>query len=126
MMAPANHFKLGLFVLFGIIAVVFAAAALGANALRRDTMVYHTYFNESVQGLEIGSPVKYRGVPIGTISAIDMAPDRRHVGVSLELYTKELKRLGLTTESTGGVVGTRFTIPDDLRTQLASQGITGV
>src|SRR5690606_20013484 len=78
------------------------------------------------QGLEIGSPVKYRGVPIGTISAIDIAPDRRHVDVSLQLYTSELKRLGLSTEAHAGVGGTRFTIPDDLRTQLASQGITGV
>ena len=50
-------------------------------ACSKETCSYMSYFDESVQGLEIGSPVKFRGVTIGTVADIDIAPDRRHVEV---------------------------------------------
>jgi paraquat-inducible protein B len=78
-----------------------------------------------VQGLEIGSPVKYRGVSIGTVAAIEIAPDRRHVDVSLSLKVNDIRRLGLSAPRT--LRGAeRIVVPPDLRAQLGSQGITGV
>ena len=82
MSAPTNHFKLGLFVLGALGASMGAAVAFGASAAKHQTVTYHTFFNESVQGLDVGTPVKYRGVPIGVVAGIDIAPDRRHVDVS--------------------------------------------
>jgi paraquat-inducible protein B len=125
MATPTNHYKLGLFVLVAFGAAVVAGVLLGAASLRKDTVRYHTYFNESVQGLDLGSPVKFRGVTIGSVSGIDIAPDHRTVDVVSELDTKEVKRMGLSEagEKHGSV---RFAIPPDLRAQLGSQGITGV
>jgi phospholipid/cholesterol/gamma-HCH transport system substrate-binding protein len=125
MAAPTNHFKLGLFVILAIAAAIATTIIIGAQQMKKDTLKYHTYFNESVQGLEVGSPVKFRGVTIGFVSAIEIAPDHRHVDVVEELDIVDIKRLGL------GEVGdsakkTRFHIPPDLRAQLGSQGITGV
>lgn len=122
MSAPTNHFKMGLFVLGALAAASGTAIAFGATA-KHETVTYHTFFNESVQGLDIGAPVKYRGVPIGTVSGIDVAPDRRHVDVAAELDVEDLERLGLAE---GSGRKRTFIVPDDLRTQLGSQGITGV
>ena len=85
MSAPSNHFKVGLFVLLAVAATLGAAIALGAASAGRKTVSYHTFFNESVQGLDLGSPVRYRGVIIGKVAAIEIAPDHRHVDVLAEL-----------------------------------------
>jgi len=130
MFTPSNHFKLGLFVLVGLAALVATAGALGARTVQQEAVVYYTYFNESVQGLDVGSPVKFRGVTIGVVRAIEIAPDQRHVEIALELDVTDIRRMGLTedgvrgnTERDGPV---QFMLPADLRAQLGSQGITGV
>jgi paraquat-inducible protein B len=126
MAAPTNHYKLGLFVILGFGAAVFAAILFGAASLRKDTIKYHSYFNESVQGLDLGSPVKFRGVTIGHVSAIEIAPDHRMVDVVSELDTNDIKRMGLTEAGLTKHGHERFAVPPDLRAQLGSQGITGV
>lgn len=127
MTSPTNHFKLGLFVIFVVAIIATSAGALGARTAKRETVPYHSYFNESVQGLDVGAPVKFRGVNIGVVSAIEIGPDHRHVDVVMDLDVEDIERMGLT-EKPGTHVGdkTRFAVPSDLRAQLASQGITGV
>src|SRR5262249_54443781 len=83
------------------------------------------YFDESVQGLEVGSPMKFRGVPTGVVSDITIAPDRRHVQVTSEVYWDVIRRLGILTEKPTARSSTPF-IAADLRVQLATTGITGV
>ncbi len=39
-----------------------AAEFFGSRSFQKETVSYKTFFDESVQGLEIGSPVKFRGV----------------------------------------------------------------
>ena len=127
MSTPVNHFKLGLFTLLAIGAGAATAVAMGARAGQKETVSYHTYFNESVQGLNVGAPVTFRGVLIGTVSRIEIAPDHRQVDVTEELDVSDIRRLGLTEEQASGFKGkARFDIPPDLRAQLGSQGITGV
>jgi paraquat-inducible protein B len=126
MATPVNHWKLGLFVVVGVVMTLGALLAFGAYRLRQETVVYQTYFDESVQGLEIGAPVKFRGVVIGTVSQIDVAPDRRMVEVTSSLTVKELIRLHLVLPAKGTTPATRLGVPPDLRAQLASAGITGV
>src|SRR3954451_5176188 len=122
MAAPTNHYKLGLFVLLGLGAAVVAALLLGVASTRKDTVNYHSYFNESVQGLDLGSPVKFRGVSIGHVSAIEIAPDHRMVDVVRELDVTDIKRMGLTEKSSHAKLGhEKFLIPPDLRAQLGSQ-----
>jgi hypothetical protein len=53
MMATVSHLKIGILVLAGIVA---ASAIVFALGLRRPPSVsYHAYFDESVQGLEVGA-----------------------------------------------------------------------
>ena len=101
---------------------------LGARNLNKEIGRYVSYFDESVQGLEVGSPIKFRGVTIGTVGRIDIAPDHRHVEVESELGVAELSRLGLDVAVGPVRFGARkkLTMAKDLRVQLASAGLTGV
>lgn len=125
MSTPANHWKLGLFVVVGFCLAAATVVFLGARSLKKDTVTYKSFFDESVQGLEIGSPVKFRGVTIGNVSVIRVAPDHRHVEVSYALDVKDLHGLGLSEPKRFGL-HTRMVVPKDLRVQLDTAGITGV
>ncbi len=125
MSTPTNHWKLGLFMTVGIAAIIGTIIFFGGRSLKKETVPYKTYFDESVQGLEIGSPVKFRGVSIGNVSEIALAGNKRHVEVTYELGVKTLNSLGLAAVKGAGT-NTKLVIPSDLRVQLASAGITGV
>jgi phospholipid/cholesterol/gamma-HCH transport system substrate-binding protein len=123
MSAPKGHWKLGLFVVVGVVLGLAALVFLGARSMQKDVVTYLSFFDESVQGLDVGSPVKFRGVVVGNVAAIKVAPDRRRVEVVLDLGVEDLKEMGL---SEGAGKKLRVRVPADLRVQLVSQGITGV
>ena len=118
-----NHWKLGLFVVVAVGAMLGTLFWLGARRFRREAFPAISYFDESVQGLDVGSPVKFRGVTVGTVSDITIGPDHRHVQVTANMYVDALVRLGLRTGAPKS--GEEFIAPN-LRVQLASAGITGV
>lgn len=128
MAAPTNHWKLGLFVVVGLVMALSTGAVLGARSMRKEVVRYVSYFDESVQGLETGSPIKFRGVTIGNVGWIDVAPDHRHVEVTSELGVAELSRLGLDVAAGMTVRGApkKLEMATDMRVQLASSGLTGV
>jgi len=115
--SQTNHWKLGLFVVAGIGLGLATVFWIGLRRLNRDSIPVVTYFDESVQGLDVGSPVKFRGVTLGTVATITVAPDLRHVEVWMRIYSDELRRMGFDPD------GPRDPL---LRPQLASAGITGV
>lgn len=123
MSAPTNRWKLGTFVVASVAAGLTAAVALTAGSLHLDTVTYASYFDESATGLEVGSPIRFRGVRIGSVSAIGVAPDRRHVQITYSLGVALLKRLGLADTSKGKE--TKISTPPDLRMQIASTGLAG-
>jgi paraquat-inducible protein B len=126
MARPTNHYKVGLFVIAGFTCAVVAAVAFGAATTHDARVGFHSYFNESVQGLERGSPVKFRGVTIGNVSSIQIAPDQHMVEVVSNIDLEDLKRVGLAEQRHALLAREKFIVPPDLRAQLGSQGITGV
>ena len=123
MAVGTNRWKLGLFVLVGLGVALGALLLLGARSWGKKTVEVVSYFDESVQGLEVGTSVKFRGVSVGRVSEIDIARDLRHVQVTCELGVEQVSRLDLGV-SGGGLKKTK--IPPELRVQLAQTGITGV
>ena len=98
-------FTVGLFVAGGLAITVLAIVWLGMSRYFEKGRSYVTYFNESVQGLQKDSPVKYRGVPIGRVESIGVAPDSKLIQVILKIETgqkldhsivAQLKNVGIT------------------------------
>lgn len=123
MSAPTNHWKLGAFVVGSLLVALAAAVLLTAKTMQVVTVTYTSFFDEAVTGLEVGSPVSFRGVKIGNVSAIEVAPDRRHVEIVYTLGVSVLRRLGLVGTSRGKEI--QIVVPPDLRVQIASTGLTG-
>jgi phospholipid/cholesterol/gamma-HCH transport system substrate-binding protein len=85
-MEPDKHFFIeGLFIIGVSVAAAFFAVWLAGSG-HRDDVLYRIHFAESVSGLAIGDPVKFRGVDVGNVKAIALDPaDSRLVQVDVRL-----------------------------------------
>lgn len=80
-----TQFSVGLFVVLGMAVVVVFILWLGLMQYFQEGRKYVAFFDESVQGLSKDSAVKYRGVDIGRVDDIRVAPDGRLVQIILDL-----------------------------------------
>ena len=122
----ANYLKIGLFVITGTVIALTAVIVLGVGAVFRPEIMVESYFEDSVQGLGVGSPVTFRGVQIGKVDKIGLvsqeyATGRRYVLVRMELFTDVFL---VQTEADEGE-GLEELIRQGLRVRLNFQGVTG-
>ena len=89
MVSPISSRALGLFVTLGIVLGIAVIIWIGASKYFEKGDRYVTYFDESVQGLQRDSAVKYRGVDVGRIEDIRLAPDNRLIEVVMKINLKE-------------------------------------
>jgi phospholipid/cholesterol/gamma-HCH transport system substrate-binding protein len=102
-----RYFFEGLFIIGFSVAAAFFAMWLGSPG-HHDDVLYRVHFHDSVGGLAVGDPVKFRGIDVGTVKALGIDPDdSRLVVVDLRLR-KETP------------------VKTDTRASLALKGITGV
>src|SRR6185436_14282454 len=66
MESDKRYFIEGLFIIGFTIAVAISAVWLGSPG-RHDDVLYRIHFKDSVSGLAVGDPVKFRGVDVGTV-----------------------------------------------------------
>ncbi len=102
-----SSFLLGLFVTGGFLILAMVLIWVGASKFFEKGKKYVSYFSESVQGLQKDSEVKFRGVKVGRVEDIFIAPDNRQVGVLM-------------------LVNLRFDPTQESVAQLEITGITGV
>jgi phospholipid/cholesterol/gamma-HCH transport system substrate-binding protein len=113
-MASARvNFSVGLFMTAGLILATLAIIWLGMTSFLSKGEIYVTYFDESVQGLGVDSPVKYRGVPVGRVQAIRIAPDYHLIEVVIlvdDEHTGDENRFADTVASLSnvGITGAMF------------------
>ena len=85
MESDKRYFFEGLFILLFASAIVFAYIWL-SRAGDPDDVTYRIHFSESVSGMALGDPVKYRGVDIGAVQSMALDPaDPRRVEVVVRL-----------------------------------------
>ncbi len=105
-----TKFSVGLFLIIGIVVIIIGVIWLGMSNYLDRGRFFVSYFDESVQGLDKDSPVKYRGVAVGRVHAINVAPDERLIEVIMQI-DPQLQPQQAT---------------DDVVAQLKSVGITGL
>ncbi|WP_319583800.1 MlaD family protein [uncultured Pseudodesulfovibrio sp.] len=71
MVRKKDYFKLGLYIILGTGMLLAVVVILGAGRFFQTTYPLETYFDESVNGLSVGSPVKLRGVQVGRVAEIN-------------------------------------------------------
>ena len=134
MASKANYFKLGLFVIGAVAAGVAVLLIIGTGRWLKPRAIMETYFNESVQGLDIGSKMKYRGVTIGEVTRISftyvkyeqdkpMNQRKRYVLVEAQLEPRLVG--GRAANDIASPESSRVEVERGLRVHLAPQGITG-
>jgi ABC-type transporter Mla subunit MlaD len=121
--------RVGFLILLGLGLLVGLVLFLGGNRLR-EGQPFETYFSESVQGLEVGAPVKFRGVTLGRVTSIGLVSatynTHQPVDVQSSIYRLVLVRFLIDTSRVGRMPNTELAVRSGLRARLASQGITGV
>ena len=70
MSKPANKTMIGAFVLIAVVLAVAAIVVLGSGKFFKKTSSWIAFFEGSVKGLNVGSPVMFRGVKVGEVTDI--------------------------------------------------------
>jgi paraquat-inducible protein B len=132
--AEARYFRVGLFVFVGIVLIFGFVILLAGQEMFETRVVFETYFDEPVTGLEVGSAVKVRGVPFGSVSRIDFVRNTYELPQQTQLEEGQLVLVEMELTGSGGEpIGDPAAmrrlanlIERGLRLRLATQGITGV
>ncbi len=130
MKAKLNPVVVGTFVLGGIVLVVVALLSFRSLHLFSKPARFQAYFNESVSGLDVGSPVKFRGVRVGRVAALQIRYDdqvrRSLVAVTAELEENTVRDRSGKPVKLGDRAILQRLIDEGLRAKIALVGITGM
>jgi phospholipid/cholesterol/gamma-HCH transport system substrate-binding protein len=125
-MESMSYFKIGLFVISAIVIGVIGVVVLGGGKFFQKKNIIETYINESVQGLDVGSPVKFRGVLVGNVEEITLTSaeySTRHGYVVVRAgISRNIFRFPLADPASPAFISE---VERGLRVRLAPQGLTG-
>lgn len=133
-----RYFLTGLFVLIGFLLFALGCVLFGGSELFSEKVYFETYFATSVQGLDAGGAVKFRGVPIGKVESITFTGDTyaeaalqdetlsaadRHQMLAYVQVRCSIDNRQFPSYSAENL---RKMVQQGLRTSLGMQGITGI
>ena len=132
MSAGASYFRIGLFIVVALAILAAGLIALGAGQAFRPRVYFETYVDSSVQGVDVGSPVKFRGVPIGRVSAIKFTFNEYGDPSQVDRYNYVIIIMEVDQEMFPGMFKEDLTpliernVEQGLRARIEPLGITGM
>lgn len=132
MSAKPDYFRIGIFVSGGVALLVFAIFVFGGGQMFRPKIEMETYVKGSVQGIDVGTPVKFRGVLIGKVTKIAFAFTEYHLKETDGLYNYVVLFMEINREVFPNMFTDDLTplltksIEQGLRVRIEPQGITGL
>jgi paraquat-inducible protein B len=86
MARKGNPAIIGAFVLGGLALIIAGLVVLGGGKFFRQSQRWVLYFEGSIKGLNVGSPVTFRGVKIGSVTDIVVTVNRKNVTVRTPVF----------------------------------------
>ena len=83
-----------------------------------------TYTTENVSGLDVSSPVRYRGVPVGRVTDIRVDPRGNTVEIDFEVFLHRLNTIGFNVKPNSRLADIGGEFPR-LRAQIMGNPVTG-
>ena len=126
-----GKFKLGLFIIIAVAVFCIGLLILGSLDRFKEKAYITTLVSESVQGLSVGSSVKYMGVPIGSVREIMIYPHNNMIRIDMEINISKFKMRepGYDEPITASIdeftEGVMRAVDRGLRCRLELEGITG-
>jgi paraquat-inducible protein B len=126
MSKPANKTLIGVFVVGAVVLAVAAIVLFGSGKFFKKTEPWLTFFQGSVKGLNVGSPVVFRGVQIGQVTDIIVGFDATQlevlIPVFLEIDPEKFKDIGDSSQKSDPEMHSAL-IERGLRAQLQMQSL---
>ena len=122
---------IGAFVIGAVALIVIAILLLGSGRLFRQTRDFVLYFDNSVNGLRVGAPVKFKGVEVGSVKDIRLQLEKgaevNKIPVIIEIDLEKLTLRGATPEIAVDREAFHKAVVEGFRGQLAMESlVTGV
>ena len=96
MSKQANTKLIGGFVIGAVVLIMAGILLFGSGKLFSHQKKFVLFFEDSVKGLNIGSPVDFRGVNIGTVTDIKIVLNKKDLSLRIPVFIEiEPKRIAL-------------------------------
>ena len=91
MSKKANSKLIGIFVLGALILIIAGILVFGSGKFLEDKDTFVLYFDSSVNGLNVGAPVKFKGVQIGEVTRIGLELHLEDIAFRTPVFIETVK-----------------------------------
>jgi paraquat-inducible protein B len=123
MAVDKSYARLGLFVVLGVIVMLATGLFFIQQIRSRAVITLVTYVTENVSGLDISSPVRFRGVPVGRVSDLRVDSGGSTIEITFEVFQERLASIGGNVERIQQLA--ELAVFPNLRTRVVGNPVTG-
>jgi paraquat-inducible protein B len=123
MATEESHVKLGLFVMIAAVVLLATGLFFVQRARSRAVIPMVTYVTENVPGLDVSSPVRYRGVPVGRVTGLRVEPSLNTIEIDFEVFQDRITTIGGNVQNVQDLVN--LAMVPRLRSLVVSNPVTG-
>jgi paraquat-inducible protein B len=125
MAAEKSYARLGLFAVIGVVVILGTGLFFAQRMRSRAVISFVTYVTENVSGLDISSPVRFRGVAVGRVSDIRIDPNSvgKTIEIDFEIFQDRLVTIGANVTRIQKMAD--LAVFPQLRTRVVANPVTG-
>lgn len=124
MSKKANPTMIGAFTIAAIAIAVVAILVLGSGKFMQERVPFVMYFDSSLSGLDVGAPVEFKGVKVGSVTDISLILNSDDGTVSTPVYAEmQPQRLSFTGVDRAEGEMAKLLIERGMRAQLQSSSL---
>lgn len=114
----AHYFIVGLFVTLSLALIFCFVIWIAGTHDTRNYQKYTVHFTDAVNGLKVGAAVQYKGVEVGKVTDIRLAPERNDL-IRVDIEVKEETPVYASTQATLAMMGVTGLVYMDMITDNA-------